>query len=54
MNLAGLQPDTAGVGDGDAVDGEIVEQVATHALDIDPSIAAQLLAGDETGHQLAA
>ncbi len=53
-NIGRLQPDAVRIGDGHPLQGEVVEQVALQALDVDAAIAADLLAGDETGDQFAA
>ncbi|MNX48301.1 hypothetical protein D3C86_788790 [compost metagenome] len=54
VDVGRLQPDAVRIGDRYTAQGEIVEQVALQALDIDAAIAADLLAGDEAGHQFAA
>ena len=53
-HVARLQPDAVAIGDRDAGQGEVVEQVAGQSLDVDAAIAADLLAGHEAGDQLAA
>ncbi len=50
-HLARLEPYPVGVGHRHPIDGEVVEQVSAHALDVDASVAPQLLAGDEARHQ---
>ncbi|MNT36550.1 hypothetical protein D3C72_1726440 [compost metagenome] len=52
-DIGRLQPDAVRVGDRDPAQGEVVEQVALQPLDVDPAIAADLLAGDEAGDQVA-
>jgi hypothetical protein len=52
-DLTRVQPYALGVGDGDPVQGEVVEQVALQAIDVDPPVAPKLLAVDEAGHQVA-
>ncbi|MNE09272.1 hypothetical protein D3C80_1019440 [compost metagenome] len=52
-HVGGFQPDSLGVGDGDALQAEIIEQVALQPLDVDAAVAADLLAGHEAGDQFA-
>ncbi|MND99067.1 hypothetical protein D3C80_914430 [compost metagenome] len=49
-----LQPDALFVRHRDAAQGEVVEQIAFEPLDVDAAVAADLLARDEAGDQLAA
>ena len=51
MDLAGFEPDTLGVGDRDAINGEIVEQVAPDTLNVQTAEPADLLARGEGGDQ---
>ena len=51
-NLSRLQPDASRIRDGDAADGEVVEQIAVQALQIDPAKAAEFLAVDQGGYLL--
>ena len=49
-----LKPDTLLVGDRDPRQGEVVEEIAFKALDIDPTVATDLFAVGKGAHQLAA
>ncbi len=51
-NFSRLQPDASGIGDGNAVDSEVVEQIAVQALHIKPAKAAEFLAVDQGGYPL--
>ena len=48
-----FQPDALFVGHGDALQTEVVEQIALKSLDVDPAVAADLLTRDEAGDQFA-
>ena len=52
-DVTGLQPDAFCVGDRHPPEGEIVEQIAGQALDIDAAVAPDLLTRHEAGHELA-
>ena len=52
MQVANFEPDALGVGDGDAVDGEIIEQIALDAFNAQIAKPADLLAGGNAGDQV--
>ena len=53
-HVAGVQPNAVAVGDRDPLQREVVEQVALQPIDVDAAVAADLLALDKAGDQLAA